>query len=650
MSGKFFPDIPIMDVPSAVSAKAEHYGATNFIIKFEKTLLEDYKTYLKKLDDYGFVKYADNGDGLDHAVYTATYVKDNLVLTILYVERKQTSYASLAFNMPLSEHLIYKNEYVADNKEGAKTTLHMLELWRLGNSFVFQLKNGHFVISDGGLDADLPYLLDYLEKLTPKDEKPVVEAWIFSHGHKDHCGVLEGFYHDRSQAERLSVEGIYYSEPNQKVTIMDAGCAAAIGRIKGVVKILRKQDGTHPLLYRPQTGQRYYFNDITMDILFTQEQLPREEYDGDFNDSSTICMFTIEGQKCFFSGDAHRGGLRFVKDAYSREYLDLDIFTLNHHGFNTWNEFTDYATIKTALFTVQKDTPVRRTRENDYLRQTAKEWFVWGDGTKIMKFPYKIGEYHCLPQQEWIYNQGQKRLIQPNIYVYPKKLFHEIKAVIFDVDGTLLDTEKIYMQTWREVSAEFGYTIPEELLVKTRGVEDEVGRKYFLETMGDEYPYDEIRKKRKKMNLQRIEECKDIVRPGVSILLEWLKQNHILTAVASAKKTAYTKENLKRAGILQFFDVIIGEDMVRNNKPSPDSFLKACDEMGVTREQCLVVGDTSNDVYAANSAGMKMAFVGDIIPVTEELENRIWMIPKKIEDLITVIKKENEERRRSNEL
>ena len=580
MSGNFFPVIPMMDVPSAASAKAEHYGATNFVVKFEKTSLVDYKAYLNKIENYGFIKYVDNGDGLDYAVYTATYVKDNLVLTVLHVERKQISYVSVAFDIPLSEHLIYKNEYVADNKEGAKTTLHMLELWRLGNSFVFQLKNGHFVISDGGLEADLPYLLDYLEQLTSEDEKPVVEAWIFSHGHKDHCGVLEGFYYDRSQADRLYVEGIYYSEPNQKVTIMDAGCAAAIGRIKGVVKILRKQDGTHPLLYRPQTGQRYYFNDITMDILFTQEQLPREEYDGDFNDSSTICMFTVEGQKCFFSGDAHRGGLRFVKDAYSREYLELDIFTLNHHGFNTWNEFTDYATIKTALFTVQKDTPVRRTRENDYLRQKAEEWFVWGDGTKIMTFPYKTGEYQCLSQQEWIYHQGQKRLIQPNIYVYPKKTYHEIKAVIFDVDGKLLE------------------------LVKTRGVED-------------------------------------IVRQGIREFLKWLKENHILTAVASAKRTAYTKDNLKRAGILQYFDVIIGGDMVQNNKPSPDSFLKACDEMGVTREQCLVVGDTSNDVYAANSAGMRMAFVGDIIPVTEELKNRIWIIPETIENLIEIIKQYN---------
>ena len=272
--------------------------------------------------------------------------------------------------------------------------------------------------------------------------------------------------------------------------------------------------------------------------------------------------------------------MRFVKDAYSREYLELDIFTLNHHGFNTWNEFTDYATIKTALFTVQKDTPVRRTRENDYLRQKAEEWFVWGDGTKIMTFPYKTGEYQCLSQQEWIYHQGQKRLIQPNIYVYPKKTYHEIKAVIFDVDGKLLE------------------------LVKTRGVED-------------------------------------IVRPGIREFLKWLKENHILTAVASAKRTAYTKDNLKRAGILQYFDVIIGGDMVQNNKPSPDSFLKACDEMGVTREQCLVVGDTSNDVYAANSAGMRMAFVGDIIPVTEELKNRIWIIPETIENLIEIIKQYN---------
>ena len=72
-----------------------------------------------------------------------------------------------------------KNGYVKDNKEGAKTTFHMLELHDLGNSFLFQLKNGHFIISDGGRKTDLPYLLDYLGSLVPEGEKPVIEGWFY---------------------------------------------------------------------------------------------------------------------------------------------------------------------------------------------------------------------------------------------------------------------------------------------------------------------------------------------------------------------------------------------------------------------------------------------------------------------------------------
>jgi L-ascorbate metabolism protein UlaG (beta-lactamase superfamily) len=64
--------------------------------------------------------------------------------------------------------------------------MHMMELFRLGNSFIFQLKNGHFLISDGGMATDLPYLLDYLDSLVPEGEKPIVDGWIISHAHGDH--------------------------------------------------------------------------------------------------------------------------------------------------------------------------------------------------------------------------------------------------------------------------------------------------------------------------------------------------------------------------------------------------------------------------------------------------------------------------------
>jgi hypothetical protein len=161
----------------------------------------------------------------------------------------------------------------------------------MGNSFVFQLKNGHFVISDGGEACDLVYLLDYLESLTPDGEKPVIEAWVISHGHGDHCGALSAFVDMPKRVERVCVEGVYFSEPSQRVTEHCGGYATfMIGKMKMAQKLLRTTQGLPTPMYRPQTGQRYYFNDITMDILITQEQVPLEDYKRDINASSMVCL------------------------------------------------------------------------------------------------------------------------------------------------------------------------------------------------------------------------------------------------------------------------------------------------------------------------------------------------------------------------
>lgn len=638
----FFPEIPLMDVPAAASATPVHYGATDFVVTLEETDKKDYQAYLTVLEENGFVKYVDNGEGLDHAVFCATYTKDNLVVTVTYAKNIRKTYISAAFDLPLSEHLFYKNEYVADNKEGAKTKLHMMEMWQFGNGFVFQLKNGHFIISDGGLETDLPYVLDYLESLTPEGEKPVVEAWIFSHGHSDHGGIMTGVMRNRPQAQRLYVEGIYYSEPNDRVKTMDPGAYHVVSRILGASKIFRTTKGERPNVYRPQTGQRYYFNDITMDILFAQEQLPREEYDGDFNDSSTICMFNIEGQKLLFSGDAHRGGLGFVKDNYSQEYLNLTVFTLNHHGFNTWDDFTYYAKIQTTLFTVRGDTPVRRARENEHIKEMSQEWFNWGDGTKILTFPYEVGSYESLPNKEWIYNKGEIRATQPNIYVYPKKYFNKVKAVIFDCDGTLVDSERIYMKTWEIVGKEMGFEIPEDLLYRTRGTSDSVGRQMYLEVMGKDFPLDEISKRRAVLNEELFYQTENVLRPGVLELLKWLKEHDILMAVASAKTWKMTTDHLRHAGIVDYFDTIAGGNMVKRNKPNPDIFLKAAELIHVPREQCLVVGDSVFDIMAANAAGMRGVLIPDLATVTDEMRLRSWAMADQLDEIISIIQTENE--------
>lgn len=405
-----FAGVPILE------GEVEHRGDGTYTITTIDTDKEGYLKYLQDLQSAGFQKYADNGEGIGGTVFTGNYIREKQVVTVCYMANLKTLYVSASIDMPLSEHLLCQEEHKSGMIEGAKTKIHMMELWNFGNSFVFQLKNGHFIINDGGQEFDLPYLLDYLEGLTPKGEKPVIEAWLITHMHRDHCGVINSLAEEPEKfATRIIVDGFYYSVPNDNIIGIDPGSISNIIYLKQAAEACRDSKGEPTKVYRPQTGQRYYFCDITMDIVLSQEHLEQDMYNPDINETSTCCMYTIDGQRCLFVGDAERGCQEKIMAAYESEYFDLDIFTLPHHGFNTRDEFTNYTKVKTVLATVRDKTPKRRDEQNAYLREHVQEWFMWGDGTKILTFPYEVGSYETLPNFEWKYNVGQERPVQPNM-------------------------------------------------------------------------------------------------------------------------------------------------------------------------------------------------------------------------------------------
>ena len=408
-----FQTVPAMVVEGTKVGDAEDYGGGMYQINISGTELSDYQAYLTLLEKNGFNKYVDNGEnGLEGFVYSATYTKDNLVMTVIQMVKTYKTYITVGKDIELSPNLHYDESYLADNKEGAKTSLHLMELYDNGSSFVIQLKNGHFIMNDGGLEEDLPYLLDYLESLTPGDEKPVIDAWFISHAHGDHYGWLTELVSDMDYINRIYVESFYFSEPSEK-TLMTMSATGLVRNVMMNYKMLRTTEGSAPKMYRPQTGQRYYFNDITVDIVFTQEQLTAANHFGDFNDSSTWQMYTIENQKFLLSGDAADGSTKAVMESYDSEYFDLDMFAVFHHGINVYGYFTEFCTTKTVLYTNYKcgsmyTTGVHaREEENAQLMSSAKEVLAFGDGTKVLTFPYEIGTAKTMPKIEWKYHNNK---------------------------------------------------------------------------------------------------------------------------------------------------------------------------------------------------------------------------------------------------
>lgn len=415
-----FQTIPFYNGEGTKSSEPEDRGDNVFMVTVNGTNKEQYIEYLQTLTDSGFTFFADNGEeGIDDAVYTASFTKDKTAVTVTYIVNEETAYITSSNKMVFSEHLIYKEEYKNSAIEGMKNTLYMYELYNFGNSFVVQLKNGHFIVNDGGQSQDMVYLLDYMEELAPNGEKPVVEAWFVTHAHGDHLGALSSLATNTALIDRLYIDGIYMSMPSNEafVAVNSAASRAAMMVINSLPSMSQASDGSRTKVYRPQTGQRLYFCDIVVDIMHTQEQLVTEDYANlDLNDSSLWTMYHMDGQKFLLCGDADRGSMNVVMKNYSQEYLDLDVYVSFHHNLNNWIPFLEYIDFDTVLFSSSTTEPQNKAAgeingagANAYMKEHAKDYYSWEDGGKKLIFPYEPGTAEKLPMQEWEHHASRDR-------------------------------------------------------------------------------------------------------------------------------------------------------------------------------------------------------------------------------------------------
>lgn len=208
-----------------------------------------------------------------------------------------------------------------------------------------------------------------------------------------------------------------------------------------------------------------------------------------------------------------------------------------------------------------------------------------------------------------------------------------IKTVIFDMDGTLIDTEKYYRECWPKAMAAFGFEMSDAQALEMRSMGRPFAPIHLKKVFGESLDYQQVRNKRKELVEECIRERGIQLKPGAIEILQWLRENKIPAAVATATDMERTERYLKMLGIHEYFDRLISATMVAEGKPSPDIYLYACAEMGMEPGDCIAVEDSPNGVKSAYRAGCKVVMVPDQSRPDAELEKMLYACVDNLNDL-----------------
>lgn len=199
-----------------------------------------------------------------------------------------------------------------------------------------------------------------------------------------------------------------------------------------------------------------------------------------------------------------------------------------------------------------------------------------------------------------------------------------IRAVIFDMDGTLLDSERIVLKAWQYVIDKYSLPFDLSLPYRSIGLNYASMKTLFLSELGEDYPFDKYWGYAKQYLQNAKRRTAYPVKAGFDELCTYLKANKIGMYVATSTYQASAAKELEHSGILGYFDGIIGGDEITRGKPDPEIFITAAEKTGFVKSECLIVEDSSNGIRAGIASGIRTVFIKDIVDVPSEITDKVF--------------------------
>lgn len=206
-------------------------------------------------------------------------------------------------------------------------------------------------------------------------------------------------------------------------------------------------------------------------------------------------------------------------------------------------------------------------------------------------------------------------------------------AVVFDMDGVIFDSERLILDCWEKVGEKYQFANIREVCIDCIGTNSVKTREIICAHYGETFAYDKYRTEAAGLFREYVRANGLPVKKGVRELLQYLKEENISIGLASSTGLAVVEEELRQAGLYDYFQVVMGGDQLKRSKPAPDIYLLTCEKMGIPPECAYAVEDSYNGIRSAHSAGMMPIMVPDILQADDEMREKSAAV---LEDLFEV--------------